>query len=120
MPYLPTGAAPGNATESRSLFESFVYITQMQQARCYEAAISYWRRLRSQPSGLTMGVLYWQLNDIAAYASWSGYDHGGAGAPLVHIYIMLYMQTLYDVIYDVLHMYMCVLVVGQFVFWGAH
>jgi hypothetical protein len=72
------GSAPNNTAEAYKLFRSFFYITHMQQARCYEAAINYWRRLRSQPAGLTMGVLYWQLNDIAAFASWSGYDYEGA------------------------------------------
>lgn len=71
------GTVKDNPEESLKLFKSFVYITHMQQARCYETAINYWRRLRSQPAGLTMGVLYWQLNDIAEYASWSSYDYGG-------------------------------------------
>jgi hypothetical protein len=73
----PAGSAPNDPEAAYKLFRSFFYITHMQQARCYEAAINYWRRLRSQPAGLTMGVLYWQLNDIAAFASWSGYDYEG-------------------------------------------
>jgi hypothetical protein len=76
--FAPTaGSAPNDPEEAYKLFRSFFYITHMQQARCYESAINYWRRLRSQPAGLTMGVLYWQLNDIAAFASWSGYDYEG-------------------------------------------
>lgn len=37
---------------------------QFQQAMCYEAGITNWRRLKSAQDAQTMGVLYWQLNDI--------------------------------------------------------
>lgn len=32
----------------------------MTQARCYQAAISYWRRIKTEPDARNMGVLYWQ------------------------------------------------------------
>ena len=43
-------------------FESFVYLSQVQQALAIRTAVEYWRHLR--PS--CMGTLYWQLNDTLA------------------------------------------------------
>ncbi len=39
-------------------------VLQVVQSRCYEAATAYWRRIKTDPEAMTMGVLYWQLNDI--------------------------------------------------------
>jgi beta-mannosidase len=59
-------AVCGTSDDSAPLgsFDSYLYLSQLQQGRCYETAINYWRSLRSSPSAQTMGILYWQLNDI--------------------------------------------------------
>ena len=38
-----------------------VALMQVTQSRCYQAAISYWRRIKTEPDARTMGVLYWQV-----------------------------------------------------------
>jgi beta-mannosidase len=80
---LPPVECPG-ASESdvRQLFDSYLYLTQLQQSRCYETGMNRWRQLRSDPSVQTMGILYWQLNDIWQGASWSSVEWNGRWKPL--------------------------------------
>ena len=58
------------------MFENYLYLTQLQQARCYEMAITTWRRFKSTPAH-TMGTLYWQLNDVWQGPTWSSIEYGG-------------------------------------------
>ena len=69
----PSAVAP---CEQRHLFESYLYLTQLQQARCYETAFSHWRRGRSSAAH-TMGILYWQLNAIWQGPDWSTIEYDG-------------------------------------------
>lgn len=62
VPAAGVGSVDANESQ-RQLFESYLYLTQLQQARCYEVAFSTWRQMRSEQAHL-MGLLYWQLNDI--------------------------------------------------------
>jgi len=52
-------------------FETFVYLSQLQQALAIETAVRYWRSLKPH----SMGALYWQLNDVWPAVSWSSLDY---------------------------------------------
>lgn len=52
-------------------FESFVYLSQLQQALAIETAVRFWRSLKPHSAG----TLYWQLNDVWPSVSWSSLDH---------------------------------------------
>ena len=75
-----------DATFSSLSFGDYVYLTQVQQARCYDTAIRKWRRGGGGPGAArgTMGVLYWQLNDVWAGPTWSSIEHGGWRRKLLH------------------------------------
>jgi beta-mannosidase len=71
-----------NERKNQKSFDSYLYLTQIQQSRCYETAINRWRQLRSTKDVNTMGILYWQLNDIWQGPSWSSIEYGGRFKPL--------------------------------------
>ena len=52
-------------------FESYLYVSQVMQAQVMKMAFETHRRSRP----LTMGSLYWQLNDVWPVASWSSLDY---------------------------------------------
>lgn len=54
---------PAGCILATGAYESWL-VLQVVQSRCYEAATAYWRRIKTDPEAMTMGVLYWQLNDI--------------------------------------------------------
>lgn len=86
----------GTATLARNL-DMYLYLNTVQQARCYETAMRRWRQLHGlfatsegdAQDGVTgdllqatMGILYWQLNDIWQGPSWSSMEYGGRWKPL--------------------------------------
>ncbi len=68
-------------------FQSFVYLSQVQQGLAIRTAVEYWRSLKPH----CMGTLYWQLNDTWPVASWSSLDHGG-GWKAMHYMVRRFFQ----------------------------
>jgi beta-mannosidase len=68
-------------------FESFVYLSQVQQAEIIKIGAEHLRRQRPR----TMGSLYWQLNDCWPVASWASIDYFGRWKALQY-----YARRFYD------------------------
>ncbi|KAG2787985.1 Beta-mannosidase [Phytophthora cactorum] len=73
----------GFSTSGR--IESYLYLTQIQQSLCYQTAIQTWRRGKNPELGMTMGILYWQLNDIWQGSSWSSIEYSGRWKSLHYV-----------------------------------
>ncbi len=54
-------------------FENFLYLSQVQQALAIRTAVDFWRSRRP----VSMGALYWQLNDLWPVVSWSSLEYDG-------------------------------------------
>ncbi|XP_076284235.1 beta-mannosidase [Lasioglossum baleicum] len=62
-------------------FENFIYLSQINQAVSVKVQTEFYRQSMSELNeigeGMTMGALYWQLNDVWQAPSWSSIDING-------------------------------------------
>uniref|UniRef100_A0A224XIF3 Beta-mannosidase B n=1 Tax=Panstrongylus lignarius TaxID=156445 RepID=A0A224XIF3_9HEMI len=69
-----------NLPPAREL-KDIIYLSQINQAMSIKTETEHYRRLKSTllptAEGLTMGALYWQLNDVWEAPSWSSIDYLG-------------------------------------------
>ncbi len=75
-------------------FESFVYLSQVQQGIAIKTAVTHWRTLKPH----CMGMLYWQLNDSWPVCSWSSLNHGGSWKLLHHMARHFYAPVIVTVV----------------------
>lgn len=71
-------------------FESFVYMSQVQQAEAIKVGAEHFRRMKPR----TMGQFYWQLNDCWPVASWSSIDYYGRWKALQYYAVRFYDDVL--------------------------
>lgn len=102
---------PASCPSAQRNLDMYLYLNTIQQSRCYETAILRWRQLRgpystttstrtleSVKGGQTMGILYWQLNDIWQGPSWSSMEYAGRWKPLQYTVRRVYEPFLLGVL----------------------
>ncbi|KIZ07627.1 mannosidase, beta A, lysosomal [Monoraphidium neglectum] len=72
------------ASTRAQLYSDWIYLAQVWQTVCYDHTISLARRSMHDPAKLSMGTLYWQLNDVWQGPSWSSFDYMGRWKYLHH------------------------------------
>jgi beta-mannosidase len=71
-------------------FESFVYMSQVQQAEAIKVGAEHYRRMKPR----TMGQFYWQLNDCWPVASWASIDYYGRWKALQYYAVRFFDDVL--------------------------
>nr|BAL43431.1 beta-D-mannosidase [Aplysia kurodai] len=76
-------------------FTDYIYLTQINQAMSMRTQSEHYRRFQSRllsdGRGLTMGALYWQLNDIWQAPTWASIDYEGRWK-MLHYYAQHFFQ----------------------------
>ena len=79
--HLPPTAKVQGTRDSYISWSHFLYLSQINQAYGYKVEVEHFRRSRTQCTadvpGCTMGMMYWQTNDIWPGASWAAIDYTG-------------------------------------------
>lgn len=100
--HFPFGSKPINillsknlpvlSTDSPDYWKSYIYFSQVSQAMAIKTETNSYRVETARNSSmLTMGALYWQLNDVWTTASWSSIDYSGTWK-ILHNYIQQIFQ----------------------------
>jgi len=104
---------PNASKDPVQLFKDYIYLTQVQQSQCYQTAFEYWRRIKDETPGRTMGIIYWQLNSIWQAPDWSSieYTEGGGRWKMLHYIIKKAYQPIiasgyYDNRIDTAYLYL--------------
>jgi len=82
---------------SKESLNQFIYLSQISQAMAIKVQTEFYRRNRDfDPNtglGMTMGALYWQLNDVWQAPSWSSIEFGGVWK-MLHYYAVNFFSPL--------------------------
>lgn len=74
-------------------FDSLLYTSQLLQGEAIKYGVEHWRRNR----GISMGSIYWQLNDCWPVASWSSIDYYGRWKALHYFAKRFYAPVLLSI-----------------------
>ncbi|KAK7109880.1 hypothetical protein V1264_013841 [Littorina saxatilis] len=88
---------PPESTPDPKRFRDMIYLTQINQAMSIKTESEHYRRHQSSVlpdgRGLTMGALYWQLNDIWQAPTWASIDYSGRWK-MLHYYAVRFFSPL--------------------------
>lgn len=90
MGKLARGLEPRFGAVDPAAFDTWLYLTQLQQARAIATGVEHWRTHWPRNTG----VVVWQLNDLWPVSSWSAIDSAGRLKPLAHELRRLYDDVL--------------------------